>query len=171
MIFFSYLFLYQDRSGAVSLCCFFFDLRTTRCVASRGNRLTKNTDTYPSTSSKLSTTAGNALTYDAAGNITSDTTRTFTYDVAGRIATLSIGGSTVGTYTYDANNLRTKKVTSASTTHYVYGQGGLLYGEYDNTGALIREYVYLNGEPLAQTKSRSVRTLSTYSEDRHGFLL
>lgn len=36
------------------------------------------------------------------------------------------------------------------TTHYVYGTGGLLSGEYDEAGNAIREYVYLNGEPLAQ---------------------
>ncbi len=32
----------------------------------------------------------------------------------------------------------------------------MLYGEYDNTGALIREYVYLNGQPLAQVDSGEV---------------
>lgn len=34
--------------------------------------------------------------------------------------------------------------------HYVYGKGGLLYGEYDGYGQLIREYIYLNDEPIAQ---------------------
>ena len=41
-------------------------------------------------------------------------------------------------------------MAGGTTTHYVYGLGGLLYGEYDNAGVLIREYVWLNGEPLAQ---------------------
>ena len=70
------------------------------------------------------------------------------------------GTSTVvGAYVYDYANKRTSKTVSGTTTHYVYGQGGLLYGEYDNTGALIREYVYLNGEPLAQIDAGGSETL------------
>ncbi len=41
----------------------------------------------------------------------------------------------------------------------MYGLGGLLYGEYDNSGALIREYVYLNGAPLAQVDAGSPEVL------------
>lgn len=134
-----------------------------------GNRLTKNTDTYtyPTTSSKLSNAAGDAVTYDAAGNITSDTTRGYTYDAAGRVATITSGGSTVGTYTYDANNLRTKKVAGGNTIHYVYGQGGLLFGEYDSSGDLIREYVYLSGEPLAQIEVSGGSDALTYLHTDH----
>ncbi len=69
---------------------------------------------------------------------------------------VKIGGATVGAYVYNANNQRTKKTAGTTVTHYVYGLGGLLYGEYDNTGALIREYVYLNGQPLAQVDSGEV---------------
>jgi len=64
--------------------------------------------------------------------------------------TLTYDLTPVGTYTYDSQNRRTKKVAGANTTHYVYGVGGLLYGEYDNAGDLIREYVYLDSTPLAQ---------------------
>ena len=43
----------------------------------------------------------------------------------------------------------------------------MLYGEYDASGALIREYVYLNAEPLAQiTKSGSSEVL-TYLHTDH----
>lgn len=54
-----------------------------------------------------------------------------------------------------------KKVAGGNTTHYVYGLDGLLYGEYDNTGAMIREYIYLNGEPLAQIDAGSPETILT----------
>jgi RHS repeat-associated protein len=70
-----------------------------------------------------------------------------------------------GTYTYDSQNRRTKKV-AATTTHYVYGLNGLLYGEYDNAGALIREYVYLNDAPLAQVDAGAPET-ATYLHTDH----
>lgn len=54
------------------------------------------------------------------------------------------------------------------TTHYVYGAGGLLYGEYDNTGAMVREYVYLNGAPLAQITAGSPETVAYLHTDHLG---
>ncbi len=58
-------------------------------------------------------------------------------------------------------------MAGGTTTHYVHGLGGLLYGEYDNSGVLIREYVWLNGEPLAQIlKSGGTETV-TYLHTDH----
>jgi hypothetical protein len=36
------------------------------------------------------------------------------------------------------NNQRTKKVAGANTTQYVTGLNGLIYGEYDAAGTLMR---------------------------------
>ena len=131
-----------------------------------GNRLTENdgsttTYTYPSTSSKLSSVGSDSYTYDSAGNITGNDVLDFVWDAAGRLEEAKTAGTStvVGAYVYDYANKRTSKTVSGTTTHYVYGQGGLLYGEYDNTGALIREYVYLNGEPLAQIDAGGSETL------------
>ena len=101
------------------------------------------------------------LICDAAGNITSNDVLDFVWDAAGRLKEAKTAGTStvVGAYVYDYANKRTSKIVSGTTTHYVYGQGGLLYGEYDNTGALIREYVYLNGEPLAQIDAGSPEVL------------
>lgn len=57
---------------------------------------------------------------------------------------------------------------AGTTTHYVYGADGLLYGEYDNAGDLIREYVYLNGEPLAQVDAGSPEVLTYLHTDNLG---
>jgi RHS repeat-associated protein len=57
-------------------------------------------------------------------------------------------------------------VAGGTTTHYVHGLGGKLYGEYDNAGVLIREYVWLNGEPLAQIDAGSPEVL-TYLHTDH----
>jgi RHS repeat-associated protein len=101
------------------------------------------------------------------GNVTGDGARTYVWSAAGLLKEAKIGGTTVGAYTYSANNQRTKKVAGGTMTHYVYGLGGKLYGEYDNAGVLIREYVWLNGEPLAQvTKSGATETV-TYLHTDH----
>ncbi len=57
-------------------------------------------------------------------------------------------------------------MAGGTTTHYVHGLGGKLYGEYDNAGVLIREYVWLNGEPLAQIDAGSPEVL-TYLHTDH----
>ena len=134
-----------------------------------GNRLTKNTDdyTYPATSSKLSDVEGDGVSYDAAGNITDDDTREFTINAAGQVEEIEISSVTVGEYVYDANNLRVKKTASSVVTHYVYGMDGLLYGEYDASGDLLREYVYLNGEPIAQIDNVSSSDVLTYLHTDH----
>ncbi|MFH1157906.1 MAG: RHS repeat-associated core domain-containing protein [Pseudomonadota bacterium] len=134
------------------------------------NRLTKvsggtTTTTVPSTSNKISAVGGNSYTYDAAGNITGDGVNTYTWNAAGNLATVNTTG---GVYTYNAYNQRTKKVAGGNTTHYIYGAGGLLYGEYDTSGNFIREYVYLNGEPLAQINAGSPEVLTYLHPDHLG---
>lgn len=136
-----------------------------------GNRLTEvtgstTTYTYPSTNSKVSSVGANSYTYDAKGNVTADGARTYVWSATGLLKEAKIGGSTVGAYTYSANNQRAKKVAGGNTVHYVYSSDGLLIGEYDNTGTLIREYVWLDGEPLAQIDAGSPEVL-TYLHTDH----
>ena len=58
-------------------------------------------------------------------------------------------------------------INSASRFEHGEMGGGKLYGEYDNSGVLIREYVWLNGEPLAQIdKSGAIETV-TYLHTDH----
>ena len=137
------------------------------------NRLTKvsgstTTTTVPAGSNKISAVGANAYTYDAVGNITGDGTRTYVWDSLGHLREVKISASTVGTYTYNASHQRTKKIAGGNTTHYVYGAGGLLYGEYTGAGALVREYIYLNGEPLAQVNAGSPETVTYLHTDHLG---
>jgi RHS repeat-associated protein len=137
------------------------------------NRLTKTsgstvTTTVPATSNKISAVGGDSYTYDAAGNITGDGVREYVWDTLNRLTEVKISASTVGAYTYNTSNQRSKKIAGGVTTHYVYGAGGLLYGEYDNSGNFIREYVYLNGAPLAQINAGSPETLTYLHTDHLG---
>lgn len=125
-----------------------------------GNRtgLTLNgsprTYTTPSTSNKLQSISNPArsLLYDDAGNITSDSAGyTATIDAAGRLSTLTKAGVTT-TYDHNALGQRVRKFGSnggSSTLIFVHDLQGHVLGEYDQTGAPIREYVWLGDTPLA----------------------
>ena len=137
---------------------------------SASNRLTWDDGTsvsytIPSTSNKLSDVGSDSYTYDDSGNITDDSTNTYSWNAAGNLATVN---TTDGVYSYDWLHRRVKKVAGGSTTYYVYGQNGLLYGEYDSSGDFIREYVYLNGEPLAQIDAGSPDVLTYLHTDHLG---
>ncbi|MCP3669596.1 MAG: hypothetical protein GY814_04055, partial [Gammaproteobacteria bacterium] len=56
---------------------------------------------------------------------------------------------------------RAIKTTPVGTTYYLYDTGGQLLGEYDASGQPIKEYVHLEGEPIAQVDSTSITYLHT----------
>jgi RHS repeat-associated protein len=66
------------------------------------------------------TTSG--YTYDAAGNMTSDTVHSYTYDAEGNITKVD-GGSTAQ-YVYDVFNQRIHVQTASATNEYVYDPMG-----------------------------------------------
>ncbi len=84
------------------------------------------------------------------GNITSDGVRTFEYDQSNRLIRVTKSGVVLGEYAYDAFNRRVrKKAADGETVYYHYDADGLLICETDAGGNAIRDYVYLNGEPVA----------------------
>jgi RHS repeat-associated protein len=120
-----------------------------------GNRLSQ-TGSAPSTyslagsSNRLNSVSGSlsrSFGYDATGNATTNGATTFAYDAAGRMVSATTGGTTT---TFDLNALgqRVRKTTSSVSTLFVYDESGHLLGEYASTGALIREYVWLNDTPI-----------------------
>jgi RHS repeat-associated protein len=130
-----------------------------------GNRTAKviNGTSYPNTisatSNKLTQTqdvGGTAtIVHDAAGNITSDGTNTYTYSDRGRLATMTNAGGTVS-YSYNALEQRVGKTGPAAlvptgATYYVYDEKGKLLGEYDANGTPLYETIYL-GLPIGVIK-------------------
>lgn len=74
-----------------------------------------------------------------------------TYDLTGRMSTLTKGGVTT-TYSYDSRGWRIRKSSNtgaAGTLVFYYDQQGHLLGEYDAAGTAIREYVWLGDTPVA----------------------
>jgi len=115
------------------------------------------TYTVSGASNRLNSISGaltRTYTYDADGQVTSDGTRSFTYNNAGRMITATSGGVTT-TYTYNALNQRVKKTNASGTTYFVYDQAGHLLGEYDGSGNLIEELVWLSDIPIATIRTNA----------------
>jgi RHS repeat-associated protein len=139
-----------------------------------GNRLTQtgsapSTHTVSSTSNRLSGVSG-ALTrtygYDNAGNTTSDGTATFTYNDAGRMVGATKASVTT-TYGLNALGQRVKKTTSGSSTYFVYDETGHLVGEYDNSGNLIQETVWVADMPVATLRTNGAGVSTFYVHTDH----
>ncbi len=88
------------------------------------------------------------LAHDAAGNLKNDGTRFFDYDDLNRLVQFTAPG-VAATYHYDGFGQRVRKDVNGLITRFRYGPDGALLGEYDAAGAPLREYVYLDGQPLA----------------------
>jgi YD repeat-containing protein len=95
------------------------------------------------------------VVHDAAGNITSDGTNSYTYSDRGRLAAMTNAGGTV-TYSYNALELRVGKtgptaLVPTGTAYYVYDEEGKLLGEYDANGVPVYETIYM-GLPVGVVK-------------------
>jgi len=73
----------------------------------------------------------------------------FGYNQAGRLSEYSENGVLTASYTYSTFGLRTRKQTGAGTTVFHYNTGITLLSETDQTGAPVRDYIWLNGSPVA----------------------
>jgi RHS repeat-associated protein len=105
---------------------------------SANNQLDGSTGTVPKT-----------YTYDTNGNMVSDGTNTLSYDGLNRIIQIDNQSGTVATYGYDSSNRRIRKTVGSTTIHYLYDLNSQLIAETLLDGTPLREYIYLDGEPLA----------------------
>ncbi|OPY67215.1 MAG: putative deoxyribonuclease RhsC [Syntrophorhabdus sp. PtaU1.Bin002] len=116
---------------------------------------TSATYTYKQGSNVLMSISGASpatFTSDTNGNITSENTRVFVYDLLNRLITVSDSGSQIASYTYNALNQRMKKITGTGTTIFHYDPQGHLIAETNNTGQTLVEYVYLGDQLLAMIR-------------------
>jgi RHS repeat-associated protein len=115
---------------------------------------------YEGGSNRLSRRGNKTMTLDPAGNTLSDYAgRSYEYDAAGRLGTVTRDGVLRGTYTYNYLNQRSRKVkvTNTGATQrfvYHYDMQGNLIAETRPNGTLVRLYVWADGEPLAQIQNR-----------------
>jgi RHS repeat-associated protein len=85
--------------------------------------------------------AGNAaFGYDLNGNLTSDGSRTYTYDVENRLVASSNGAA----LTYDPLGRLYQVTLGTSTTRFLY-DGDALVAEYDGSNTLLRRHAHWAG--------------------------
>src|SRR5215217_2882077 len=138
-----------------------------------GNRLVNQANTFgdgvakpdfglDTNTNRLTAPAGYTMSYDAAGNLTNDTSTgqgQLTYDAENRMKQ-AWANSQWQTYSYDGNGRRVKRLVNGLETWQVYGLGGELLAEYAaNTAPAVpqKEYAYRNGQ-LIVTASTTVGT-------------
>jgi RHS repeat-associated protein len=104
------------------------------------------------------------MAYDAAGNLMSYVSSTYTYDQENRLS------STAGmSYTYDANGervLKSNTSTGAAVKRY-WSMGGNTLAEGDGSGNLTAEYIYFGGKRVARI-DLPANTVHYYLSDHLG---
>ncbi len=86
--------------------------------------------------------------YDEAGNAIQYRRGHYHYDDTNRMTAFN-DQETEASYGYNGKGERVRKTVDGITTHFRYGQAGQLLGEYNQAGQPIREYIYLDGQPIA----------------------
>jgi len=93
-----------------------------------------------------------SYSYDAVGNAVGENNFVFTYNENDRLIEVadSSTSTTLGSYTYDGQGRRVKKVANSQTTYYMYDQQSRLIAELDSSGNIKVEYIYLSDRPLVK---------------------
>lgn len=145
--------------------------RTQREVTENGATAT-TTYQYASDSNRLTAINGQAVTTDAAGNLTRDrASRLLGYDAQNRLASVKINGQQVAEYRYNSLGQRIAKLTGQGFTTYLYGPDGQLLAETDYNSAGIQQrrqaYLWLDSMPLASVETQgnnSPRVICLHSD-------
>jgi len=142
--------LVQDALFGTPVTNFVYDPNSNRLSQNQGT--VTNSYIYNANSNVLANIDSATIGRDASGNRVSDRNgaRTLTYNNASRLYQVLENGQVVATYTYNALGQRTSKVTTQATTTYHYDLEGRLISETNAAGNAQRDYVYIDGVPVAQ---------------------
>lgn len=130
-----------------------------------GNRLSENdsalgssTYTVSGSSNQLVLISGvtsRSYGYDASGNVLSDGTLDLTYNARNRLSHVERGLDDTD-YLYDAVGQLIEATGTSGTVRFAYDDEGHLIGEYDASGDLIQETVWLGDTPVATIRPGSM---------------
>jgi RHS repeat-associated protein len=123
---------------------------------SNSNRLTTtgaapSAESIATTSNQLASTTGSiarTYSYDAAGNTLGYGANTYTFNQHGRMNAVMVGTNETD-YIYNALGQLIRKSGASGTTLLMYDEAGHILGEYDGTGALIQETIWMGDTPIA----------------------
>jgi RHS repeat-associated protein len=156
----------QCTEGPYSLYKFGYDVGGNRLSHSRSLPGASESYTVSSSSNRVTGVSGSrvaAYTYDANGNVTDVGLWHYDYNRNGQMVAAKHNGKWLATYTYGPRGLRDSKDTGIKT-YYVYDQQGQLIAEADPNGNIRREYVYLEGQPLAVFDYPAIPSNSLYGQ-------
>ncbi len=95
----------------------------------------------------------NDYDYDKNGNLTQDSEgKTFLYDAENHQKEVKINGVSKGTYLYDGDGKRVKKISDLETTIFVYNGGGQLVAEYSTQQTATPQVSYLTADHLGSPR-------------------
>ena len=117
-----------------------------------------------------SCTSGTSYSYSTNGNLTSDGSRSFTYDLDNRLTEVS--GSAAMTLSYDPLGRLHRTVAGSTTEQYLY-DGSQLIAEYDGSGNVLRRYVPGQGadETLVWYEGSDLSSPSWLTTDQLGSVI
>jgi RHS repeat-associated protein len=148
-------------------------LNETWTYDANGNRQTQggatsSTYTVAPASNRLSSISGGltrTYAYAPSGQTTGYGGLTFTYMNSGRLSSVSNGSNTT-TYVLNALGQRVKK-SGTSVTLFIYDESGHLLGEYDGSGNLIEETVWMGDVPVATLRPNGTGVSVYYIHTDH----
>jgi RHS repeat-associated protein len=127
---------------------------------------------YPTTSNRLASLSGlttQTESYDASGNQTGNGIVIYDYDARGRMSASVASGGITTSYGVNAFGERVRKtgsdVPNGAANEYVYDEQGHLIGEYNSTGGIVNETVYLGDTPVAVLTGTGGATVYSVSAD------
>lgn len=125
--------------------------RTRRTETQGAN--TTVTDYAYDAANRLTAVDGQALAYDANGNLVSNGAYTYVYNPEHHlIAVRNTAGQNVATYTYNYRGQRTSMSTPDGTVHFLYN-GNNVVMETDDAGNILAEYTWdAQGNPVTLTR-------------------
>jgi RHS repeat-associated protein len=97
--------------------------------------------------------ANSPYQYDAAGNLISDGTHTYSYDAENRL--VSVDGGSTSNYSYDALGQRVYKAVGSAITQFVHDLNGkvILDTDGNGNGSPVADYMYVAGNLVAEYKN------------------
>jgi len=148
-----------------------------------GNRLTAtlagtlSTYTPATASNQIATIVTGSNTrsfgYLASGQVSGDqrtpsSDYTLQYDDIGRMNTSKLNGTTLATYTYNGFEQRVIKTVGTTITDFIFDRFGHLLAEANgSTGAMLREYIWLDDKPIAMVDDTGTSPVIYYIHTDH----
>ena len=98
--------------------------------------------------------SGQNYSYDANGNVTTDTIgKQFLYDAENHQKEVrNVANQPIGEYLYDGGGKRIKKISATETTVFVYNGGGRLVAEYSTATVTTPQVSYLTADHLGSPR-------------------